>query len=94
MRRTLTATVGAGALAVALLSGGTAAAAPPADPGTGAGGAGHDLPSPLATKQRAERQQALSQVLRGQAQPRGDNQVVEISPGQFVELAREDTDQI
>ena len=68
-----------------------AAGAAPAPQGTGRA---HDLPNPLADKQRALRRAGLEKVLSGQAAPTGDGKVVEVAEGQFVELAREDTDQI
>ncbi|NAZ88009.1 immune inhibitor A domain-containing protein [Kineococcus indalonis] len=76
------------------------APAAPASPAQGAApgvqgtGRAHDLPDPLGDKQRALRQAGLEKVLRGEATPRGDGGVVEVAKGQFVELAREDTDQI
>jgi immune inhibitor A len=80
------------ALVVALPS--TAnAAPPPEDPDAGAARA-HDLPNPLADKQRELREQALEEVLRGDATPRGDNRVVEVAKGQYAELAQEDSDAI
>ena len=91
MKRALPLVVGA-ALVVALPS--TAdAAPPPEDPGASAARA-HDLPNPLADKQRELREQALEEVLRGDATPRGDNRVVEVAKGQFAELAQEDSDAI
>jgi immune inhibitor A len=57
-------------------------------------GQSDDLASPLAEKQRALRQKALEKVLKGQATPKGKNKVVEVAKGQYVELAREDTDKI
>jgi immune inhibitor A len=53
-----------------------------------------DLASPLSDKQRALRQQAVQQVVSGEATPSGDNKVVQVAKGQYVELAREDTDAI
>ena len=90
-KRALPLVVGA-ALVVALPS--TAdAAPPPEDPDAGPARA-HDLPHPLGDKQRALREQALEEVLRGDATPRGDNEVVEVANGQYVELAQEDSDAI
>jgi immune inhibitor A len=90
-KRALPLVVGA-ALVVALPS--TAnAAPPPQDPDAGPARA-HDLPHPLGDKQRELREQALEEVLRGDATPRGDNEVVEVAKGQYVELAQEDSDAI
>ena len=51
-----------------------------------------DLPHPLGEKQRALRQEAFQQILKGNISP--DGPVVEVAHGQFVELAREDEDLI
>ena len=93
MRRVLSVTVGAALIAAVPV---TAHAAP------AAGGAApedtphraHDLASPLSDKQRALRQTAVEQVVSGEATPRGDNKVVEVAKGQFVELAQDDSDAI
>jgi immune inhibitor A len=69
------------------------AAPPPEDPGAVPARA-HDLPHPLGDKQRELREQALEEVLQGEATPRGDNEVVEVAKGQYVELAQEDSDAI
>ncbi|GAA0292017.1 immune inhibitor A [Kineococcus aurantiacus] len=53
-----------------------------------------DRSNPLSDKQRALRAAGLEKVLSGEATPRGDNKVVRVAKGQYVELAREDTDQI
>ena len=50
----------------------------------------HDLPNPMRDKQDALRQKGLERKLRGQA----DGKVVKIAKGQYVELAREDTDRV
>lgn len=55
---------------------------------------GDDLPDVLNDEQRELRQQALEKVLKGQAQARGNNKVVEVAKGQYVELAREGEDLI
>ena len=52
----------------------------------------HDLPSPLSEQQRALRQQALELKLQGKI-PAGAK-VGKVAKGQYVELAREDTDKI
>jgi immune inhibitor A len=80
------------ALVVALPT--AAHAAPPPEEPTAAPDRAHDLPNPLAEKQRELRQEALEQVLEGEATPRGDNRVVEVANGQYVELAQEDSDAI
>ncbi len=49
---------------------------------------------PLGDKQRDLRQRGLHQVLKGQAQPKGPNKVVQVAKGQFVELARQGEDKI
>lgn len=50
----------------------------------------HDLKNPLRVKQDALRQRALDMKLNGQA----DGKVVKVAKGQYVELAREDTDRV
>ncbi|NIZ91782.1 immune inhibitor A domain-containing protein [Kineococcus rubinsiae] len=95
MRRTLCAVLGA---ALVVVTPAVAAAAPSAERTSTAGpqGSGRvdDLPSPLSDKQRELRAAGLEKVLSGEATPRGDNDVVQVAKGQYVELAREDTDQI
>jgi len=53
-----------------------------------------NLSSPLADKQSALKETALSQVLKGNATTKGDNKVVKVAPGQFVELAQTGEDPI
>ncbi|MFL7870778.1 MAG: immune inhibitor A domain-containing protein [Anaerolineales bacterium] len=77
-------TVGAGAAPDAGNSGGAA--------DENSAGMPDDLPHPLGEKQRALRQEALSQIMKGNISPEGP--VVEVAHGQFVELAREDEDLI
>jgi immune inhibitor A len=72
----------------------TATAAPPENAPDNAPARVDDLPSPLSDKQRDLRAAATEKVVSGQATPRGDNKVVEVAKGQYVELAREDTDAI
>jgi immune inhibitor A len=72
----------------------TATAAPPPEEPAAAPARAHDLPNPLAEKQRELREQALEQVLEGAATPSGANRVVEVARGQYVELAQEDSDAI
>ena len=52
------------------------------------------LPNPLAEKQVALKTSAQEAVLRGEARARGDNKVVKLPSGQFVELARTGEDSI
>ncbi|MDP5184661.1 immune inhibitor A [Blastococcus sp. BMG 814] len=72
----------------------TASAAPPAEDAPATPQRAHDLPNPLAETQQELRAQALEQVLTGQATPRGNNKVVEVARGRYVELAQEDSDAI
>ncbi|MGY1987041.1 immune inhibitor A domain-containing protein [Blastococcus sp. SYSU DS0669] len=72
----------------------TASAAPPAEGAPATPQRAHDLPNPLAETQQELRAEALEQVLTGQATPRGDNKVVEVARGRYVELAQEDSDAI
>jgi len=53
-----------------------------------------NLPNPLAEKQAALKANAQAMVLSGETTPRGDNKVVKVAKGQFVELAFEGEDQI
>ena len=53
-----------------------------------------NLKSPAAVKQEALRQKGLDKVLSGEAVPKGDNKVVKIAKGQYVELARQGEDSI
>ena len=53
-----------------------------------------NLPGKLAQRQAVLKQKAIDMVLKGQATPRGDNQVVKVAKGQYVELAFEGEDQI
>jgi immune inhibitor A len=55
---------------------------------------GDNLHSPLADKQSALKDKAREKVVKGQATARGDNMVVKVAKGQFVELAFEGEDQI
>ena len=65
-------------------------------PGTERGGKsrGDDVEHPLGKKQFELRKQGLQKMLAGQAQARGDNKVVQVAKGQFVELARQGEDKI
>ena len=53
-----------------------------------------DLKHPLGDKQRALHQAGLSKVLKGQAKATGNNKVVQVAKGQYVELARQGEDSI
>ena len=89
--------VSVAAIAAGALSPAAAAAKSPATAKTQATEprlAPHDLPNPLAEKQDALKATAREAVLRGEARPRGDNKVVKVAKGQFVELAFEGEDQI
>lgn len=55
-------------------------------------GQSDNLKHPLGDKQSALRQKGLEMKLRGQV--KGDAKVVEVAQGQYVELAREDTDRV
>jgi immune inhibitor A len=94
LRRVLSVVVGAALIAAVPVTASNAAPAdggPTPDPRTGRA---HDLPSPLADKQREQRAVAAEQVLRGEATPQGANKVVEIADGEYVEMAQEDSDAI
>jgi immune inhibitor A len=56
----------------------------------------HDLEGPFSKQQKAERQEALKQVLSGdaKAEQRGGSKVVKLDKKKYVELAREKTDKI
>jgi immune inhibitor A len=84
------------AMGVALLAAipATANAAPPAENPEAGPARAHDLPSPLSDKQRELRAAAVEKVVSGKASPRGANKVVEVSEGQYVELAQTDSDAI
>ncbi len=72
---------------------GTATAARPRD-GADQAPKSDNLTNPMAEKQSALRTRALDKVLNGKANPTGDNQVVKVGKGQYVELAREGEDSI
>jgi immune inhibitor A len=92
VKRALCVAVGAALAAAVPVT--AATAAPPVRETSNTPSRVDDLPSPLSDKQRELRQQAVEQVVSGEATPRGDNKVVEVAKGQYVELAREDTDAI
>ncbi|WP_406352576.1 immune inhibitor A domain-containing protein [Streptomyces sp. NBC_00658] len=56
----------------------------------------HDLKGPFTDSEAAQREEALQQVISGDAtaQERNGSQVVQLSKGKYVELAREKTDKI
>ncbi|PNE42506.1 immune inhibitor A domain-containing protein [Streptomyces noursei] len=56
----------------------------------------HDLKGPFSDRQRAQRTEALQQVISGDAKAteRGGSKVVKLGKGKYVELAREKTDKI
>ncbi|WP_371548884.1 immune inhibitor A [Streptomyces sp. NBC_00554] len=56
----------------------------------------HDLKGPFTDSEAAQREEALQQVISGEAtaQERNGSQVVQLSKGKYVELAREKTDKI
>ncbi|WP_326722802.1 MULTISPECIES: immune inhibitor A domain-containing protein [unclassified Streptomyces] len=56
----------------------------------------HDLKGPFTDSEAAQREEALQQVISGDAtaQERNGSQVVKLSTGKYVELAREKTDKI
>ncbi|WP_285830177.1 immune inhibitor A domain-containing protein [Streptomyces meridianus] len=56
----------------------------------------HDLEGPFSKQQKAARQEALTQVLSGdaKAEQRGSSKVVKLDKNKYVELAREKTDKI
>ncbi|MDT0342987.1 immune inhibitor A domain-containing protein [Streptomyces litchfieldiae] len=94
---TVIAAIGAAVLAPA----GAAAAQPPADPAEAprdvrAFGASPHLENPLAEKREAQTQQAQQELISGRASTRavGGSEVVELSDGEFVEVATTGTDQI
>ncbi len=55
---------------------------------------GDSIASSLSKKQGAMKQRAQEMVLNGEARAKGDNKVVKVAKGQFVELAFEGEDQI
>jgi len=99
LRRTLSAVVGL-TLVVAAPAAATAAppakdsAAVPASSGQEPAPRIDDRSSPLSDKQRDLRAAGLEKVVSGEATAQGPNKVVRVAEGQYVELAREDTDQI
>ena len=75
-------------------SGSIAVAQGSAAPGTGNGPKTDNLKHPLGAKQFDLRQQGLQKLLKGEAQTKGSNKVVEVAKGQYVELARQGEDKI
>ena len=74
----------------------TSASAPPRDDegSTATVGTADYIPSPQTERQNALKQKAQEMVLAGEVTPTGDNKVVKVAKGQFVELAFEGEDQI
>jgi immune inhibitor A len=63
-------------------------------PDTHPGSKSDNAEHPLGKKQADLRKQALHKVIKGQAQGKGKNKVVQVAKGQFVELARQGEDSI
>jgi immune inhibitor A len=87
--------------AVVLMPAGPASAQPPVDSADGppdarAFAASPHLENPLGEKREAQKQQAQQELIAGNASPRtlGGSEVVELSDGEFVEVATTGTDQI
>ncbi|WP_432096256.1 immune inhibitor A domain-containing protein [Streptomyces sp. bgisy100] len=66
------------------------------DPASARGQVDHDLEGPFSEKQKAQREEALKQILAGdaRAEKRGSSQVVKLDKNKYVELGRERTDKI
>ncbi|MFJ2441204.1 MULTISPECIES: immune inhibitor A domain-containing protein [unclassified Streptomyces] len=66
------------------------------DPAPQQGQVEHDLDGPFSKQQSKQREDALQQVISGDAtvQKRGGSQVVKLDRGKYVELGREKTDKI
>ncbi|MGP4000548.1 immune inhibitor A domain-containing protein [Streptomyces sp. 8N706] len=66
------------------------------DPAPAKGQVEHDLEGPFSRSRQAQREEALQQVLAGdaKAEKRGASRVVKLGRGKYVELAREKTDKI
>ncbi|MCW2636025.1 MAG: ina [Blastococcus sp.] len=92
MKRALSVALGAALLAAVPAT--TATASPPAEDPAVSATRSHDLSSPLSDKQRDLRTEGIQQVVSGKATPKGANRVVEVSKGQYVELAQEESDAI
>ena len=74
---------------------GTAMANPPVDKGAhGHGPKSDNFKDPLNQKQARLKQKAQDMVLKGQAKPKGKNQVVRVAKGQYVELGFEGEDNL
>ncbi|POX40789.1 protease [Streptomyces sp. Ru73] len=95
---TATAAIGAAVFAsgAAQAEGRTTAASPPNDPAAAGRTVDHDLKGPFSDRQEAQREEALRQVISGDAKAtkRGGSQVVKLGKDKYVELAREKTDKI
>lgn len=83
--------LGAAVLALAIPAGALSASTAVEAPGEPQAGP-HDLGTPLSEEQRARRQEALELKLQGKI-PAGAK-VGKVAKGQYVELAREDTDRV
>jgi immune inhibitor A len=81
-------------LSLLLTVAGTAAAKTPTKEGVRRAPISDNLPHPLAEKQAALKQTAQAMVLNGEATPKGDNKVVKVAKGQYVQLAFSGEDQI
>jgi len=81
-------------LALLALSNALPVAARSANADAHAKGGPDNRPSPMSQKQAALKAQAQEMVLKGQATPHGDNKVVKVAKGQYVELAFQGEDKI
>ena len=90
MRKLITILSSVALLVSLTVSGTMAATKPPAEAKPFSDG----LSSPQQDRQAKLKHQAVASVLAGKAKPRGDNKVVKVGNGQYVELAFEGEDQI
>jgi immune inhibitor A len=81
-------------LSLLLTVAGTAAAKTPTRGGEHRAPKADNLSHPLGEKQTALKQKAQEMVLNGEASPKGDNKVVKVAKGQYVELGFEGEDEI
>ena len=95
---TVVAALGAAALSTGMAQADEAAAprVERHDPAPAQRNVDHDLAGPYSKQQDAQRQEALRQVISGDAKAteRGASKVVKLGKGKYVELAREKTDKI
>lgn len=83
------------ALLLPVLPASVSAARPlPVDPRPAADRGIDNIPSALSAEQAAMKEQALEKVMGGKAQAKGNNKVVQVGKGQFVELAQTGEDLI